>query len=350
MQLCLSRSISAPEVTRQACVNEAVRDYRLSNSCSLAVSQGVVSVILVMPQFLDVFPSVAPSASGSGFFKGLLTAVIELGALLGALNQGWVADAFSRRYAIVVAVAVFTLGSVLLTGATTYAMLAVARLIGGFGIGALSMVAPLYIAEISSPATRGALLVLKELSIVTGIVVAFWVSYETRAIAGEWAWRLPFLLQMVPGFVLGAEVLFLPPSPRWLASKGRDAEALAALCRLRERRSNDATVRREWVEIRSEVAFHAEVSAARHPRLQDNSFGSRLRLELLSWTDCFKPGCWRRTMVGARLMFFQQFVGINALVSAPGFLQQSRVLSDGGSRSITHRRCLKPLAWTVKCN
>ena len=202
-------------------------------------------MILVMPQFLDRFPSVSPTASGSGFYKSLLTAMIELGALLGALNQGWIADAFSRRYAIVAAVCAFTLGSVLQTGAASYAILAIARLIGGFGIGALSMVAPLYIAEISPPATRGALLVFEELSIVTGIVVAFWTTYGTRAIADEWAWRLPFLLQMLPGFVLGAGVLFLPPSPRWLVSKGRDLEALAALARLRQRNTADRGVRRE---------------------------------------------------------------------------------------------------------
>ena len=276
--------------------------------------QGVVSVILVMPQFLDHFPSVFSNAPGSGFYKGLLTAMIELGALLGALNQGWIADAISRRYAIVVAVAVFLLGSALQTGATTYAMLAVARLVGGFGIGGLSMVTPLYIAEISPPAIRGALLVLEELSIVTGIVVAFWITYGTRAIASEWAWRLPFLIQIFPGLVLGVGILFLPASPRWLVAKRRDAKALTELSRLRQCSTEDARVRREWVSIRAEVEFYREISAFRHPKLQDESLPSRVRLELASWTDCFKRGCWRRTHVGVGLMFFQQFVGINALV------------------------------------
>lgn len=112
--------------------------------------QGVVSVILVMKQFLDHFPRVAESHAGSGFWKGLMTAMIELGALIGALNQGWIADRISRRYSILVAVAVFILGSVLQTAAVDYPMLTVARLIGGMGIGMLSMVAPLYISEIST--------------------------------------------------------------------------------------------------------------------------------------------------------------------------------------------------------
>lgn len=109
--------------------------------------QGVVSVILVMDQFLDEFPRVG--GAGSGFWKGLLTAMIELGALIGALNQGWIADMISRRYSILVAVGIFTVGSVLQTAAVEYGMLTFARFVGGFGIGMLSMVAPLYISEIS---------------------------------------------------------------------------------------------------------------------------------------------------------------------------------------------------------
>lgn len=142
---------------------------------------------------------VSETASGAGFWKGLLTAMIELGAFIGALNQGWIADKISRRYSIVVAVIVFTVGSVLQTAAIDYSMLVVARLIGGVGIGMLSMVAPLYISEISpvclsfsithsdqrgkeemsliprstKPEVRGSLLVLEEFSIVFGIVVAF---------------------------------------------------------------------------------------------------------------------------------------------------------------------------------
>ena len=95
--------------------------------------QGVVSVVLVMPQFLQRFTRVDGGAGG--FWKGLLTAMIELGALLGALNQGWIADKISRKYSIVVAVIIFTVGSILQTAAVDYAMLTVGRLIGGIGIG-----------------------------------------------------------------------------------------------------------------------------------------------------------------------------------------------------------------------
>jgi len=266
--------------------------------------QGVVSVVLVMPQFLGRFPQIA--GGGAGFWKGLLTAMIELGALLGALNQGWIADMLSRKYSIVLAVCIFSLGSILQTASIGYAMLIVGRLIGGVGIGMLSMVAPLYISEISPPEIRGALLVLEELSIVTGIVVAYWITYGTRYMEGEWAWRLPFLLQLTPGLILGIGIMFLPFSPRWLVSKSRDAEALSALGKLRQLPTSDKRIQHEWIDIRAEVAFHKETSILRHPKLQTPTTLNRIKLEIVSWTDCFRRGCWRRTHLGIGLMFFQQ--------------------------------------------
>ena len=256
-----------------------------------------------MPQFLDRFHEVA---DGGGFYKGLMTAMIELGALIGALNQGWIADKLSRKYSIVVAVIIFIIGSILQTAAVDYAMLTFARFVGGIGVGMLSMVAPLYISEISPPEIRGTLLVLEELSIVTGIVIAFWTTYGTLHIPSEWSWRLPFLIQIIPGLVLGIGIIFLPFSPRWLCSKDRDEEALAALSKLRQLPPTDHRIQREWFDIRAEVALHAEISAERHPHLQERTVSNRIKLEVVGWIDLFKSGCWRRTFVGTGLMFFQQ--------------------------------------------
>jgi MFS family permease len=158
--------------------------------------QGVVSVTLTMDQFITMFPQVAPNAAGAGFQKGLLTAMIELGAFIGAMNQGWIADKISRKWSIMTAVLIFLLGSALQTGAMSFEMLLGARFVGGIGVGMLAMVAPLYISEIAPPEIRGTLLVMQELSIVVAIVVAFYTTYGTRFIAGEWSWRLPFLIQV----------------------------------------------------------------------------------------------------------------------------------------------------------
>lgn len=213
--------------------------------------------------------------------------MIELGAFIRALNQGWIADHFSRKYSIVLAVIVFIIGGTLQTLARDYAMLIVARLIGGVGIGMLSMVVPLYISEISPVEIRGSLLVLEEVSIVTGIILAFWFTYFTRYIPSEWSWRLPFLLQMVPAFILRTGILFLPFSPRWLVACGRDHEALETLSKLRQSKDTNQQVLQEWFEIRAEAHFNLEIGAKRYPDIQESGFLQAVRFEMVSFIDCF---------------------------------------------------------------
>lgn len=273
-----------------------------------------------MDQFLDRFQQVSDTASGAGFYKGLMTAMIELGAFIGAFNMGWIADRLSRKYAIVVASVVFVVGSALQTGAVDYAMLVVSRLIGGVGVGMLSMVAPLYISEVSPQEIRGSLLVLEQFSIVFGIIVSYWITFGTRYMAGEWSYRLPFLIQIFPALLLGSCVFLLPFSPRWLASQGRDDECLASLLRLRQVPADDPRVQAEWLEIRAEVTFQREVMERRHPGLvseklsKKGGWAAAIKLELAGYVECFRHGYAKRTMVGIMVGFFQQFVGINALI------------------------------------
>ncbi|KAF4972847.1 hypothetical protein FSARC_673 [Fusarium sarcochroum] len=261
--------------------------------------QGVISVTLVMEEFLQRFPEVSDDAPGAGFKKG------------------WVADWASRKRSIMIATVIFTIGSALQTGALNYDMLVAGRFIGGIGIGMLSMVVPLYIGEISPPEIRGSLLVFEALFVVLGVVIAFWITYGTMNMGSHWSWQLPFLIQIFPGLILGFGAIFLPYSPRWLASKGREQEALDNLVKIRQVPETDARVQREWVEIIAEARFQKGVLAERHPVLtapENKSISNSVKLEIVSWTDCFKAGCWRRTLVGAGLMFFQQFIGINALI------------------------------------
>ncbi|KAJ4163114.1 hypothetical protein NW754_014537 [Fusarium falciforme] len=265
--------------------------------------QGVISVTLVMDHFLDRFPEVSDDAPGAGFKKGLMTAMITLGAFIGAINQGWIADWISRKRSIMVSVVVFTIGSALQTSAVNYAMLVV------------ESVHRWHRHWTALNEIRGTLLVFEELSIVAGIVIAFYITYGTRYISSHWSWQLPFLLQILPGLVLGFGAIFLPYSPRWLASKDREDEALSNLAKLRALPATDPRVQREWMEIIAEARFQTGILKERHPQLtQRTDISGRMRLEFVSWTDCLKPGCWRRTLVGSGIMFFQQFVGINALI------------------------------------
>lgn len=150
-----------------------------------------MSIILVMPRFLSDFPQVDSAASSAaGFNKGLLTAMLELGAFVGAILCGFVADRYSRKASIGVGLVWFTIGSVIQTASFGFAQLVVGRTIGGIGIGCvarpakrivlmismLSSTAPVYVSEIAPPNVRGALLVIEEFMIVLGIVVMYYVS------------------------------------------------------------------------------------------------------------------------------------------------------------------------------
>lgn len=179
------------------------------------------------------------------------------------------------------------------------------------------MVAPLYISEIAPPEIRGTLLVLQELSITFGIVFAFYITYGTRHIPSMWAWRLPFLIQMIPAVIMVSGVFMLPYSPRWLAQKGRDDESLRVLAKIRQLPTDDERILQEWYEIRSEVAYRQEVSAEKHPNLVQPGLWNAIKLQVVLYVDCWKMPIYKRTQVAVGLMFFQQFVGINALIVSP---------------------------------
>lgn len=170
----------------------------------------------------------------------------------------------------------------------------------------LSAVVPTYISEISPAEIRGTLLVFEQLSIVIGIIVAFWITYGTRFIDSDWSWRLPFLIQIIPGLVLGLGAIFLPFSPRWLANKGRDDEVLETLGKLRQLSATDPRVEKEWLDILAESRYQAQQFAEAHSGIVQRGLGDRIRLEFASWGDCFKGRSWRRTVVGSGITVFQQ--------------------------------------------
>lgn len=137
-------------------------------------------------------------------------------------------------------------------------------------------------------------------------------------------------------------LFFLPFSPRWLAGKGRDQEALEVLCFLRRLPVSDPRVQAEWITIRAEAVHNRESLVARHPTLKGRKgFKVDTELEGLAWIDMFKPNVIRRTMIGIGIMFFQQFVGINAvrlsLLPFASRISDSRLAS---SSSTTRPHCL----------
>ena len=166
-------------------------------------------------------------------------------------------------------------------------------------------------------------MVLESISITSGVVIAFWITYGTRYMPGEASFRLPFGLQMVTATALGLGIHFYPYSPRWLALVGRRDDCLRSLSKLRGLPSNDDRVQAEFHGIIAEITFQQLVLEKRHP-------GARgIKLEVLSWLDLFSRKSWKRTAVGAGVGFFQQFSGINAFIYyAPTLFQALGQTSD----------------------
>jgi hypothetical protein len=119
--------------------------------------------------------------------------------------------------------------------------------------------------------------------------------------------------KVIPGLALGIGGIILPLSPRWLASRFENQPALYCLAQLRQLSPDHCKVQNEWMEMRVEAAYQREINEARHPFFQEHSHVSSIKLELELWLDCFRSRYWKRTHISLGVMFFQQFVGINAL-------------------------------------
>ncbi|KAF8450726.1 general substrate transporter [Boletus edulis BED1] len=267
---------------------------------SFGYDQGVIANVLVMRDFLDRWP-VGP------WEKGSITAALELGALFGALLSGVLADKYSRRHSIFFASVIFCFGSGLQSGARNLNDLIIGRAIGGFGVGALSMLSPLYMAEISPPELRGSLLAIEQLAIVLGVVFGFWIGFLTRNISSSASWRIPLALQLVPAILLCLGCFLLPPSPRFLILCGRSNDAIHSLAKLRvrtpEEADHDPLIQLELLEMRVNVALLRRSTSAKN----DNGIMS-------GWTELFHSKHRARTLIGVMIMFFQQWSGINALL------------------------------------
>ncbi|KAM5344354.1 hypothetical protein ACJ41O_012891 [Fusarium nematophilum] len=282
---------------------------------SFGYDQGVISLILTMPQFHQTFPDIAPGHPRYGFNTGFMTGMLEFGAFVGCLFFPLLADRYSRKWGLAVATVFFCVGAIIQTASHNYGTLVAGRTIGGIGVGTLAMGAPLYISEIAPPNLRGSLLVLEAISIVVGAIIAYWITYGAREIAGDWSFRLPFVLQMAPALVVGIGIQFFPYSPRWLAMRHRDQDSLRALEKLRRLPETDERVQQEWRGILREVEYQERALAREH-----GTDGNPVTLEFKQWGDLFKPRYLRRTVIALAIPFFQQFSGINAFVYyAPTF-------------------------------
>ncbi|MFY7834953.1 MAG: sugar porter family MFS transporter, partial [Novosphingobium sp.] len=231
--------------------------------------------------------------NGLGFTVGSLLA----GCAAGAFLAGRLADRFGRKRIMMLAAVLFLVGALVqgLTG--NHTLFVVFRFLGGMAVGAASVLSPAYISEVAPAAIRGRLTSVQQVMIITGLTLAFVVNYvlaqqagdSLGMIAGFPAWRWMYLAQAVPAVVFLVALQFIPESPRYLVSSGREDEARAVLTRL----FGEGEAARKVADIRASFATD------HRPRL----------------ADVLAPGTVLRPIVWAGLIIalFQQFVGINVI-------------------------------------
>jgi len=220
---------------------------------------------------------------------GIAMASALYGTVLGSLVGGWPADRFGRKATLLWIGLLYLVGAVGSALARNVEMFIAARLVGGLGIGISTVVAPMYIAEIAPPRSRGRLAGMFQFNIVFGILIAF-VSNALLAGIGTNAWRWMLGVAAFPSLFYALSCLALPESPRWLLSRKGDRNAgIEVLERIQPERS------------RSEIGAEADqILAASAEHASSGRFWSR---------QLQKP-----IVLAILIAFFNQMSGINAIL------------------------------------
>ncbi|MBC6699734.1 sugar porter family MFS transporter [Hymenobacter puniceus] len=244
----------------------------------------------------------------SAFEHGFTISIALIGTVLGAIFGGIPSDKLGRRQTLRGIAALYLVSAVGTALAPGWGLFMVCRFLGGLGVGASSVTAPLYISEISPAASRGKLVGLFQFNIVTGILVAYLSNYLLAGL-GEHSWRLMLGVQAVPALIFLLLLFRVPESPRWLLLHGRLDEGRQVLARI-----SPATVDADAAAIltsQADTVHHSE-----------SLWASQYRTPVL---------------LAVAFAFFNQVSGINAIIYyAPrifemtGLGQGAALLSSAG--------------------
>jgi SP family arabinose:H+ symporter-like MFS transporter len=224
--------------------------------------------------------------------EGFASASAILGCIPGAMCAGFFSDRFGRKKLLFVCAALFAASGILSAIPSTFGQFLAARILSGLGIGASSMICPVYIAELAPEKWRGRLGALFQLGIVSGIFLTLFINKVIQGWGDEawniaWGWRWMMGLEAVPALIFIVLLFAVPESPRWLAQKGRETEA----CSILEKAGGTEHATREMAVIQA-AAAHEEGRFA----------------------ELFQGIFFRPLALAVVLMACQQFCGINAIM------------------------------------
>ena len=224
------------------------------------------------------------------------------GCIVGSFLAGRYTDRLGRRKLMLWVALLFAVTSVATGVAPTFAAFILARLLGGIAVGAISILSPIYISEVSPARMRGRLGALYQMSIINGILISYLMNFLLRN-TGVDNWRWMFLTGVFPSAALFLMLLFVPETPRYLMRVGRETEALQILERIGGRRN--AVL--EISEIRSTLV------RGRH-----------------DWRVLLQPGIRRAVAVSFVLAILVHVSGINTVIDyAPSILRSAGWTIDG---------------------
>jgi SP family arabinose:H+ symporter-like MFS transporter len=242
---------------------------------------------------------------------------LTLMATIAMFVVGPISDRVGRRTVLRYAAVLYSISAVGSALAPNFATLVIARMVGGAGVGASLIIAPVFIAEISPPQRRGRLVSFNQLNIVLGISVAFFTNYLILKLGssdaswtsslglGRYNWRWMLGLETLPAILYFVTLFFVPRSPRWLMMKGKTDEAMAVLGRVNDAGEAEVEFRNIQQSIQS---------------------GTKKKVPL---ADLFKPALRLVLVIGLVVAVLQQITGINSVFFyAPMIFEQSGIGTD----------------------
>lgn len=261
---------------------------------------GTINGILAMNAFKEQFstgysrngsPSISPSETA------IIVAILSAGTVVGALIAAPVGDHWGRRKSLIGAVTAFNFGVIFQVCAQAIPMLVAGRFFAGVGVGTISVLVPIYQAEMAPKWIRGTLVCFYQLSITVGLLTASIVNILTADMKGAAAYQIPLGLQFTWAVVLSLGLLVLPETPRYLIKRGLKDDAAVSLSRLRRLDRLHPALLEELAEIEANHEYELALGPATY---KDVIFGT--------------PHLGRRTLTGCGLQMLQQLTGVNFIM------------------------------------
>ncbi len=224
--------------------------------------------------------------------EGMAGASAILGCIPGAMVAGFLSDRFGRRRMLFLCAILYAVSGILSAIPRTFGQFLVARFASGLGIGASSMICPVYIAEIAPGRWRGRLGSLFQFGIVTGIFLTLFINKLIQGLGNDaWntttGWRWMLGMEVVPALIFVALLFVVPESPRWLVQQAREGEAREILAR-----------------VGGAAHAETELAAIRAANLEEKG----------NLSELFTTGYFRPLLIAVVLMAGSQFCGINAII------------------------------------